>query len=124
MSEDEFDASPNTSQIVKSDLLPKVARHGKAIQIVAGLVAAVFLAGVSFATCSSKYELASVAQERGDRQAGQLEAMKHAIELNARDTETLKAVIPYLQHQMNRVEAQVDKIADKVRAEKVPRDGR
>lgn len=59
----------NTGQIVRDELLPRMAKQGSAIKVIAALVAVVFGAGVTWGTCSTKYETRAEAEAQSKEHA-------------------------------------------------------
>lgn len=120
----EFDPHQKTGDIVRLRVLPEVAKHGAVIKTLLGISVSLFLAGVTYANCSSKYQLASAAKERSDKDAAGYELLRHGLEVAAGHIEAhdavLRTVLPIMQEEIKHTVDQVDKIADKVHAEKVP----
>lgn len=77
------DREQKTGQIVREDLVPRVARQGKAIYTIVGILAAVFSAGVTYQACSAKYQLASMALAQEAQHAEQHKEMQRSIDANA-----------------------------------------
>lgn len=115
-----FDAEQPTGEIVRDEVLPRVARHAKALYTLAGIVAAIFLAGAGWATCSARYQTTAAAKEEHDRNTVEHEAMRNAIGANAKDIAKVTAIYGYIHDDIEGMRKQLDAVADKVHAEHVP----